>query len=341
MRSARLGLVLVLGYGCASSSEPDSGAAATLTIISGGAQEAEVGRELSEAIVVRVTDADGRPVPNQIVNFVVISGSGSVFAGTAQTNIGGEARERWTLGTVAGEQVIEARAVDQATGEPIVFGRITATAVPGPMTHLSLDIWVRFFVGEVVDLDSLTHATDQYGNTIPDPPLTVTAAAPWIVNGTKLSSTGEAAGSVTVSSGTFSTSQDFVALRNLNELVGATGGWDCHGSDGAGHTHQSVTFVVDSVRYDLFALRHRTMQLPHVVLITTTTTIWTLENGTTETSPGFAGLYAEQTFGHLYWDYLFPLAGGATLTSESPLAYSGGDGCYGWSIPLNNFTVTR
>jgi hypothetical protein len=63
----------------------------------------------------------------------VTEGGGSVIAGSAQTNADGEARERWTLGPTAGEQILEARAVDQSTGDPIVFGRIAATAIHGPV----------------------------------------------------------------------------------------------------------------------------------------------------------------------------------------------------------------
>jgi hypothetical protein len=341
MRSARLGLGLLLACGCGSSSEPDPGAVASLAVISGEAQEAAVGTELLDPVVVKVTDVDGRPVPNQIINFVVTSGGGSVFGGAGQTNAQGEARERWTLGTKAGEQMLEARAVDQSSGDAIVFGRITATAVAGPMTSLNVKPDVRFFVGEQVDLDSITEGYDQYGNIIPDIPFTARAEPPFIIQGTKLSSTGESSRTqVEVSSGAFSMSRVFTVLRNLNELTGGTGGWACHGDDGAGHTQKSVSFVMDSAVYDPWDLKYASWPEFHVKLFTTGTTTWTLEDGSTEVSSGPGELRATQAVGALLWEEAFSgLVGAATIISESPLSYSGGYNCYYWSGYVQDYTV--
>ena len=117
---------------------PDSsGPPAAMTIVSGNEQSGTVGTELPAPVVVRVTDADGLPVKGQIVNFRVVSGGGSVFAGAALTNDSGEARERWTLGTVAAEiQRLEARAVDPATGAALVFATFQAAAVAGAAAKL-------------------------------------------------------------------------------------------------------------------------------------------------------------------------------------------------------------
>ncbi|HEX8672706.1 MAG TPA: Ig-like domain-containing protein [Longimicrobium sp.] len=107
---------------------------ARLDVVSGNTQEAVVGTELPEPLVVRVTDDRGKPLAGQVVNFRVVSGGGSVFAGTAQTNAQGEARERWTLGTStapADSQRVEVRAVDPTTGAAIVFGSFNATAKAG------------------------------------------------------------------------------------------------------------------------------------------------------------------------------------------------------------------
>ncbi|HEX8359650.1 MAG TPA: Ig-like domain-containing protein, partial [Longimicrobium sp.] len=100
---------------------------AKLDVVSGGDQQATVGQELAQPLVVRLLDDRGRPVRNHIVNFRVIAGGGTVFAGSALTNNDGEARERWTLGTAARDtQRVEARAVDPATGQPLVFGTFKA-----------------------------------------------------------------------------------------------------------------------------------------------------------------------------------------------------------------------
>jgi hypothetical protein len=55
-------------------------------------------------------------LPNQLVNFVVVDGNGSVFAPTVATSANGEAHNQWTIGTIAGLQAIEARTIDQCNG---------------------------------------------------------------------------------------------------------------------------------------------------------------------------------------------------------------------------------
>ena len=72
---------------------------AFMDIVSGQQQSDTVGKELSQPIVARVRNSDDQPVAGQIVNFRVIKGGGSVFAGAAITNAEGLAQERWTLGT--------------------------------------------------------------------------------------------------------------------------------------------------------------------------------------------------------------------------------------------------
>ena len=345
MRYGSLSLTLLLACGCGSSSDPSSRTPAALTVLSGGAQRGEVGKELPDAVVVRVVDANGAAVPNQIINFVVVSGDGSVFGGTAETNAQGEARERWTLGTVAGEQVLEGRAVDQSTGEALVLGRITAIADPGPAASLSIFSRFHTFLGLQLDLNSLVTATDQYGNSVTDLPLTLGAEPPFQVDGTKISSVTEVKGSVTVTSGALSASTTVTVLRDLHELVGAQGSWACEGRSlfFAGPpegtliaTHVSTTFVVDSVGY-LGTARFFEVQ---VVLYGTGTSITTLEDGTTRTRPA-GGAAGEQAVGNIHWDYPVGV-GSAVVTSEAPLSYVGGHFCADWTLDsFEPITITR
>jgi len=97
-----------------------------MSVVSGDGQQGTPGAELPDPLVVRVEDARGRPVPGQIVNFRVVSGGGSVFAGAAISNRNGLAQERWTLG-FGDLQRVEARAIDPATGDPLTFAVFTAT----------------------------------------------------------------------------------------------------------------------------------------------------------------------------------------------------------------------
>lgn len=107
MRSGAVGCylsALALASACHNDTTvaPNSaGPASRMQIISGDLQSDTVGRELPQALLVRVTDSNGIAVKGQIVNFRVIAGGGAVFAGAAITNDSGQARERWTLGTVA------------------------------------------------------------------------------------------------------------------------------------------------------------------------------------------------------------------------------------------------
>ena len=98
----------------------------TMSVVSGDGQVGTPGAELPAPLVARVEDSRGRPVVGQIVNFRVVSGGGSVFAGAAISNRNGLVQERWTLG-FGGLQRVEARAVDPATGAPLTFAVFTAT----------------------------------------------------------------------------------------------------------------------------------------------------------------------------------------------------------------------
>lgn len=185
--------------------------AGELTIVAGDEQVDTVTQLLPEPIEVLVTTAaDGAlavrvrrgggagasftshegevPVPGQLVNFVVTDPEcGRPFAGSATTNAEGRAVERWELGTKAKECTMEARAVDQATGEPIVFSSATATALPDVVVEnaegganvqiksgLALDLHVKVGTlldehGNVVDVETVTPAwrldTEPFGDT--------------------------------------------------------------------------------------------------------------------------------------------------------------------------------
>jgi hypothetical protein len=121
---------------CTDTNAPDL-VPASLEIVSGQGQSGPVAQELPNPIVARVLNSGGNPVSGQIVNFRVVKGDGTVFAGAAITNAEGMVQERWTLGkSIADSQVVEARAIDASTGTALVFGRFVATAVAGPPATL-------------------------------------------------------------------------------------------------------------------------------------------------------------------------------------------------------------
>jgi N-acetylneuraminic acid mutarotase len=126
-RAVMAAAVLALGS-CERPLGPPSPGQLALQVVSGDQQQGEAGQELAQPLVVKVTRANGSPVRDQILNFRVVSGGGTVFGGTELTNARGIAQERWTLGT-SGEQKIEVRAVDTETGAPLVFATFTATVI--------------------------------------------------------------------------------------------------------------------------------------------------------------------------------------------------------------------
>jgi Big-like domain-containing protein len=85
---------------------PNEGEAANLEIVDGDEQIGQVGLALGEQVVVRVTDTQDRPVPNQDVTFTIGSGGGTVAPTTVATNSTGLAAAGWTLGPNAGNQLL-------------------------------------------------------------------------------------------------------------------------------------------------------------------------------------------------------------------------------------------
>jgi List-Bact-rpt repeat protein len=120
-------LGVALATGC---QEPIAPAMTDLTmqIVGGNGQQGLVGRELPEPLVVRVLDARGRPVKGQLVSFRVTAGGGTMYAGEGLTNANGIAQDWWTLGPYLGDNSVEVRAVDPATGAKQNFGTFSATA---------------------------------------------------------------------------------------------------------------------------------------------------------------------------------------------------------------------
>jgi len=173
LRSTLLALSLLGFASCSDSTGPSGGGAnntpARMDIAGGDLQTAQVTQELAQPLVVRVLNDKGKPVSGQLVNFVVTSGAGHAFAGSALTNADGEARERWTLGTVADTQKVEARAVDATSGEATVFAVFRAIATPGaPATVAPLGSGSFTALPGAPLPDSISAVVkDQYGNPVP------------------------------------------------------------------------------------------------------------------------------------------------------------------------------
>ena len=354
-RCVGVGLVAALLSCGGNEPQPEPGPPTSLQVLAGGEQTGVVGQELPQAVVVRVNDAQGQAVSGLLVNFVVTEGGGSVFAGAAQTNADGEARERWTLGPTAGEQVLEARAVDQSTGDPIVFGRITATANHGPVAGFSLTSGARkVFLNEALDLATLVYgAIDEFGNPVANPPLSLDVPAPFTHEGTKVSSDVETKGSVVLTSENANGSVEVTVVRHLSALVGATGSYACNGIrfniEEGNTTRVAVSFVVDSVAYPAVL---EGFTLGEATLWVTRYKTRTLDDGsTTVTGPTTEGIAVLRQEPQLLvvgrWSNTVRVSAIQEVpqTSTSPLSYRGGNLCdLNYWYRLDSFeplTITR
>ncbi|MBA3495820.1 MAG: Ig-like domain repeat protein, partial [Gemmatimonadales bacterium] len=132
---------------------PEEGRPAKITIVSGDAQSAAAGGVLGEALVVRVTDAQNRPVEDQAVAFTIDAGGGQVAPASVQTGTDGQASSSWTLGGAAGAQRVQAT-VDDDNLPATLLVMFNASAVSG--------------VGAVLALESGDNQTAAVGSALPD-----------------------------------------------------------------------------------------------------------------------------------------------------------------------------
>jgi hypothetical protein len=110
---------------------PADGSPASLRAMSGSGQQATVGAQLPDPLVVRLTDGAARPVPGVAVNFRFQSDvPGAQFEpATVTTNDTGYAFVQVRLGTTPGDQTIEAAV--GASPSSALLATFGVTALPG------------------------------------------------------------------------------------------------------------------------------------------------------------------------------------------------------------------
>lgn len=87
----------------------------TVETVSGGEQRTVQGLSLADPVVVRVLDAQGRPMSGQTVTFAPAAGHGSADPASSTTGSDGSAATHWTLGPDPGQQAIMVAASDAST----------------------------------------------------------------------------------------------------------------------------------------------------------------------------------------------------------------------------------
>ena len=144
-----------------SPSGPKHGAPTEIEVVLGEDQVGPAGAQLANPVVVLVLDAEGRPVPNQAMTFVVMAGGGSVQDATPRTDEDGYAGARWTLGpSMHTEQRLEARAV---SGSGSTIASVSILATPGPGAPATLVVIPPGTDGSVYPG---VRVVDQYGNAV-------------------------------------------------------------------------------------------------------------------------------------------------------------------------------
>jgi len=104
-----LAAVLVLAAcGGSEPSGPNTTSPSAIAMISGNGQVGLVGQPLSSPLVVKVTNASGKPVSGASVTFAVTAGTATVKPTTATTDVNGQATTQVTLGSSAGNVSISA-----------------------------------------------------------------------------------------------------------------------------------------------------------------------------------------------------------------------------------------
>jgi uncharacterized protein YjdB len=132
----------------------------------GDGQAAAVATGLADSLVVRVSSAEGRPVPGVRVSWAVSAGGGALSDSAGTTDAAGLARVRWVLGTTAGTQTAEARVAGLA-GSPVAFA---ATARPGSAASVTKagGDGQSGTVGFALAAPLVVRVADAYGNPVRD-----------------------------------------------------------------------------------------------------------------------------------------------------------------------------
>jgi hypothetical protein len=136
-----------------------------LAVTGGCGQTGTVGNNLPAALTAHVTDANGLAVDNSPVQFLIVTGNGTVGGQpsiTVNTDANGEAKATWKLGAVAGTQAVEIRA-EGLNGSPQTCTATAKAAAPAKMKAVSGNAQVAS-IGQAAPLPLVALLTDKYDN---------------------------------------------------------------------------------------------------------------------------------------------------------------------------------
>lgn len=142
-----------------------SGVASALAVTAGCGQTGEVNKNLPTQLIATVTDEDGVVVKNSPVEFVILSGDGTVGGKKSlvvNTNSSGEAKATWKLGASIGTQEVEIRA-DGLNGSPNSCTATATIAAPSQLRLVSGNNQI-VSIGQAAASPLVAQLTDKYNN---------------------------------------------------------------------------------------------------------------------------------------------------------------------------------
>jgi len=170
----------------ATASTASGSLASTLAVVNGCGQSGEVNKNLPAQLTAKVTDDNGLGVSDSPVEFVIISGNGTVGGKqniTVNTDTAGEAKTTWKLGTVAGKQTVEIRA-DGLSGSPSSCTATATAAIPAKLSVVSGDGQI-ISIGKTAPAPLVVNLADKYNNPTAGKSVvfTVTSGGGYFLNG--------------------------------------------------------------------------------------------------------------------------------------------------------------
>ena len=151
-------------------------ALAVISLVSGNNQVGPAGAQLPIQLTAEVQDASGQPIAGQVVNYVVTTGGGQVFAPAVTSDANGHVTNVFTLGTLAGVNAIEIRAIN-SLGIATVYATFNASAVAGPAYSVTPSSGDGQSAQQLQTLSSpnVVVVKDSYGNSVSGALVTFTA----------------------------------------------------------------------------------------------------------------------------------------------------------------------
>ncbi len=218
-------LLWLLVLACDGGTDPEPiGPPVSVSASAGNQQAGAAGQMLLAPIAAKVSDANGRGVPNIPVEFRILTGGGNLESASERTNGAGIATVRWQMGIVAGrEERVAASLLDTLTGALLDTAIFTATVTPGPPTRvvpLSSTSMV-LAAGQTTPVTMRVGVADGYSNPIPGVTVTwaVTAGEGTLATATSVSNEqGIATNSLTPTA----SEADIEVRASLGGTVGAT-----------------------------------------------------------------------------------------------------------------------